>query len=536
MNGDAGGVVDPNASPGSAGSAFTGDPSAPGAELRPLTPQGLLAPVPALAPALSGVAAPAGRLLGGMPAMSAANPIGPQASSAGGSQIAPLFNVADLQQQYQIFARMPGAAPQAAAILGLIQKGVPEGAYMGVDGSIQTRPGMNGYTAGQAQAKAYGEAAGAYPFAGPTAAAKARGEYPAKLALEVNTPRIMRGEGTTLTDGNGRVLAQIPMGINGVDASGAPYRDWRNFSVAPSAANGGGTQPTPMGLPGGSAPPAAPPAIIRNMSVGGGGGLLSPGQMASAVPASAPGTPPVSGGAGSGVNAQGLPRVQTGLSPLQESSAQKRGSQLEEYGAGLATNATNAVNQQFLVDQMKNESGNGAGWQPGRFAEWGGELKALFNGVLPNASDSINAALANYQSFQKNAMQLTTAATRAVSPRAAVQEMQMIRTAMPGAETSQGGLNYIFNQLSANNDFQRAKAQAADVWRPQRGGTLDGFESAWNKNVSPFAFLAHRMSAGDLQSMAANLQGTAQGRALLTKMMGEVQYAQKNNLFQDGAQ
>lgn len=71
-----------------------------------------------------------------------------------------------------------------------------------------------------------------------------------------------------------------------------------------------------------------------------------------------------------------------------------------------------------------------------------------------NASDSANAA--NYQSFQKNAMQLTTAATRAVSPRAAVQEMQMIRTAMPGSETSSGGLNDIFDQLSANNDFMRA--------------------------------------------------------------------------------
>jgi hypothetical protein len=145
-------------------------------------------------------------------------------------------------------------------------------------------------------------------------------------------------------------------------------------------------------------------------------------------------------------------------------------------------------------------------------------------------------SLANFQAFQKNAMTLTTQATRAVSPRAAVQEMQMIREALPGAKTSQGGLGYMFDQFAANNDFTIAKAQAADAWRPAHGGTLEGFESAWNKNISPFAFLVHRMSTADLTAMAGNLGRTEQGRVLLGRIRGEMKVANDSGLFRDAGQ
>src|SRR6185437_11920050 len=218
--------------------------------------------------------------------------------------------------------------------------------------------------------------------------------------------------------------------------------------------------------------------------------------------------------------------VQTGLSPLEHSSAEARGHQLEEYGQTLSTNATNAVNQQFTIDQMRRESGNGSGWTPGKFSEWVGDARAILNGVGLSGPET-DAALANYQAFQKNSMTLVTQATRAVSPRAAVQEMTMIRNALPGAQTSQGGLRYMFDQFSANNDFMIAKNQAAETWRGGHNGTLAGFESAWNQSLSPFAFLVHRMSPDDLTTMASNLQQTGAGRSLLAKIQQEVSPAQK---------
>ena len=406
----------------------------------------------------------------------------PAGNGSAGS--APLFNPAALVQQYRIYAATPGMQGMAAQVLDVLNRGLPEGAYMSQDGTLHARPGYSNYQITKSLAEKGLTQNPDGSFGVPA------GELSGLTAIANTKPEVVRGEGATLMQ-NGRPVWQNPMVIKSVDQSGTPFD---NLVYTGRGASGGGA-----------------------------GAVAAPG------------------GAGAGTGASGAPagtagRYQTGLNPMQAASAAKRGTELEDYGATLATNATNAVNQNFLIDQMRNESGSGAGWVPGRFSEWGGELKSLFNGVLPNASDSINASLANYQAFQKNAMALTTQATRAVSPRAAVQEMQMIRQAMPQAETSAGGLNYIFNQLGANNDFMIAKQQAADSWRPAHSGTLDGFETNWNKSVSPYAFFVHRLDSGDLGTMINNLQGSTQGRALIAKMRSEVTFAQQNNLFQDGGQ
>lgn len=407
----------------------------------------------------------------------------PAGNGSAGS--APLFNPAALVQQYRIYAATPGMQGMAAQVLDVLNRGLPEGAYMSQDGTLHARPGYSNYQITKSLAEKGLTQNPDGSFGVPA------GEVSGLTAIANTKPEAVRGEGTTLLQ-NGRPVWQNPTIIKSVDSSGTPFDNFVYTGRGGSAAGSGAGS---AGAAGTGAPSAG---------------------------ASAPG-----GTAG---------RYQTGLNPLQAASAEARGKQLEDYSAGLAMNATNAVNQNFLIDQMRNESGSGAGWVPGRFSEWGGELKSLFNGVLPNASDSINASLANYQAFQKNAMALTTQATRAVSPRAAVQEMQMIRQAMPQAETSAGGLNYIFNQLGANNDFMIAKQQAADSWRPAHSGTLDGFETNWNKSVSPYAFFVHRLDSGDLGTMINNLQGSTQGRTLIAKMRSEVTFAQQNNLFQDGGQ
>jgi len=282
----------------------------------------------------------------------------------------------------------------------------------------------------------------------------------------------------------------------------------------------------PNGNPG-AAPPSANNAGA-SAAVPPGGPRVSNLPQSSAPGGSAPSNP-------AGHNPQ---TYVTGLDPLTKASLEKRGTELEEYGKEIQTQAGAAVNQQFLIDQMRRESGGGAGWEPGRYADWIADVRAMLQGALGDSysSDSLKAALANYQAFQKNGMQLTMQATRAMSARAAVQEMQMIQQALPSAKLTNGGLGYIFDQLSANNDFIRAKAQAAEAWRSGHNGTLAGFDSDWSQNVSPFAFLVHRMTAQDLQAMAGNLQKTAQGRALLNRMQAEMKWAAQRNLFQDGGQ
>jgi hypothetical protein len=81
-----------------------------------------------------------------------------------------------------------------------------------------------------------------------------------------------------------------------------------------------------------------------------------------------------------------------------------------------------------------------------------------------------------------------------------------------------------------------AKNQAADTWRGSHNGTLAGFESAWNQSVSPFAFLAKRMSNDDFAAMASNLQKTPEGRVLLGRIQGEVGTVAKLGLFGQGGQ
>jgi len=78
----------------------------------------------------------------------------PSGGSPGG--VAPLFDAANLQDQYRIAASTPGMQQVAAGILGIMQKGVPEGSYMGVDGSINARPGYNQFLTGEAASKSLG--------------------------------------------------------------------------------------------------------------------------------------------------------------------------------------------------------------------------------------------------------------------------------------------------------------------------------------------------------------------------------------------
>jgi hypothetical protein len=475
----------------------------------PPTGTGLLAPVADT------------RLLGPVPSSGSSAPSGPT----------PLMDPASLVMQARRFM-FPGGIQTANQYLQMAQHMMPQGTILMSDGSVALPPGADAAEMTKAlAAKGFvrgndgffhidpGYIAGSAALAG----AEANAKVPSQQLVERSKFVPLSRPGEQLFDPlANRIVAQNPVLLKGVDPqTQTPFEEYRYLTGA--------------GAPGG-----APNATATNNSdLLGGNYLLPSGRTVQQASASAGGNnapPPASGPITT--NEQGLPRVQTGLSPLAESSAKARGTQLEEYGAQLQKDATNAVNNQFLVDSMRRESGNGSGWEPGRYADWIGGFRSMLQGALGDkySSDDLKNSLGNYQAFEKNSMQLVTTATRAVSPRAAVQEMQMIREALPGSHLSSTGLRYIFDQLSANNDFLTAKNEVSDAWRGNHNGTLEGFEGAWNKSISPFGFLAHRMSNEDYAAMAANLQKTPDGRALMGRIQNEVALATQLGLFQQGGQ
>lgn len=158
----------------------------------------------------------------------------PSSASASPGQPAPLFNTADLYQQYRMAAANPKMANVAQQLLSLIEKGVPEGAYAGVDGGIYPRPGY-------------------LPFVQSSEAAKAAGGAPTKI-LESLVSRsgmpLKLEPGDAATTGFQTLPAPIQSAVAGIlGGNGMPQA-----SGFPSA-GGGGSAPTI------SPPPIAPRGI-----------------------------------------------------------------------------------------------------------------------------------------------------------------------------------------------------------------------------------------------------------------------------------
>lgn len=501
----------------------------------------------------SGVSAPTGGLLanGAAPAVPAggtAPPVAPMATAPavpGPAQPPPLFGVPQLGAQIKQLMSFPAGMNIAGKLIGLLPK-VPPGAYLATDGSIQSVPGMTGTLFQQGQATKAGEGAGTLQYAGPIAAAQAAGEYPYKLGLETNKPYALRGPGSSLIQG-GRVVAQNPYSVTGVDAAGHPFQTF----VAPPILGSNGPLNVPAGA--GGLPPATPSATDALRAVqakygsvptaaataGGPGSTPLAFRGALPPPSAATGATRPSSGPNITYNAQGFPVVQTGLSPLEAESQKSRGEALEKYSENLDTAATNAVNQNYLINRMRAESQT---WTPNAFANIAGDLRNYMNGFATSVfGDSAvkQPALGDWQAFNKNSMELVRQAVRATSSRAAIQEFQMIQKALPNAEMSRGGIDQIFDQYGAANDFMVGKQAMAQAWRDGKvqgspgNGTLAGFDTFWNTHTTPGVFLLHRLENNlpAAQQMFANLQKTSEGRATLAGLRARYQWSLQNGVF-----
>jgi hypothetical protein len=413
-------------------------------------------------------------------------------------------------QQYRIAASTPGMEQQAAALLGMLPK-MPPGAYIAVDGSMQVMPGAANTTAALAQAEASGKGAGQLRYAGPIASAEAWGKAPAQAWEKWHSPMEGRAGGVIIDPATGRPVYQVPLPVDTVNAQGQTVRQYIQPAMAgPPNGPGGGGNARPQfgsGLVSGSINPYGP------------GGAQSGAPIPSSDGASAPANTGAQGG------------YITKLSPTQDAELTGRGKTLAEQTGSIDEDATSAVQGNFLLDQMRNESQS---WRMGKFADFEGSARAYlqaFGTQFNLKTPDLDKQLGDFQSFVKNAGNLTRTATRSVSSRAGVQEMQLIQSSLPSPEMSGRGFNQVADQLQSVNDFSIAKQTAAQQWRDSHQGTLEGFNIDFNSKVGPAAFLIHRMDADSLQQMAANMQKTPDGRAALKRLMDQVSYAQANKYF-----
>ncbi len=208
---------------------------------------------------------------------------------------------------------------------------------------------------------------------------------------------------------------------------------------------------------------------------------------------------------------------------------QELGKQLGELGPKIDEGATNAVNSNYLIDQMRQESRT---WPMGKFANISGEANALLDGYREQFNLPGVQAAGDYQAFNKNAMELARQTVRATSARAAYQEMTLIQSALPKADMSRIGFSQIADQLQGANDFALAQQQAKNNWMQQNGGNLNGFESWFNRSLSPGVFLINRMDPDARTKVFNKLSATDNGRKLIDKWAQQGQYARSIGLIQ----
>lgn len=225
--------------------------------------------------------------------------------------------------------------------------------------------------------------------------------------------------------------------------------------------------------------------------------------------------------------AQGFGVAQPALTVGQAKENEGYGTEMAKALPALTEKANNSRQANFTLDQMRQESQS---WDMGK----GGTALATAQQYMKPFANALGSTVfdqpvADFESFQKNTGTLVRQAVKEVSPRAAVQEFQLIQNQLPSANMSRQGFNQIVNQFQAVNDFNIAKAQAGQAWRDSHG-TMDKFETEWNKNVTPSAFLVSRLPPEQLGALKANLERTPEGRTTLGSINRQLQWASDNKL------
>lgn len=219
-----------------------------------------------------------------------------------------------------------------------------------------------------------------------------------------------------------------------------------------------------------------------------------------AAPAAAPAAPPAPGGS------QWITPPAMNLSRRAELEGQ--GHAYGELPAQLDTAASSAKRMNTTLDEV-TQAANGS-WQSGKWAPAAENLREGLQSVangLGIQTPGLDKSISSYQDFVKMAGNISRAAAHETSSQVGVQEMELINKSLPSPEVSDGGIKLIVPQMKGLNDFSIAKQQAASAFRSENGGSLgpspkyggNDFQTFWNANASPAAFVLHRMAQDNPQ-------------------------------------
>lgn len=189
-----------------------------------------------------------------------------------------------------------------------------------------------------------------------------------------------------------------------------------------------------------------------------------------------------------------------------------------------------ALEQNFTLDQMKAQAEN---FRQGWGADAQGQARSMLQGVagmLGVDTPNLDTKLASYQDFNKNAINLTAQATKQLSSRAAVQEFNMMRNALPSPTMSKGGFDGIVSQMQAIQDYHIAYANAADAWKSSHNGSLQGFQKVASDNITPDVFLLKRFPDDQAHQLLAKIAAQPNGKQTIAKIMQRMQFAEQNGL------
>lgn len=246
--------------------------------------------------------------------------------------------------------------------------------------------------------------------------------------------------------------------------------------------------------------------------------------------------PPAPGEGGSGTiapvtGAGGAPIVAQN-SPITQAYQEARGKDVAEQREEIDKDATNAVEDNFRWDQMRQESQS---WNMNRFAPTFQSANAYLQATAETLGIKIpglDQKVGDYQAFNKNAGNLVREAVRETSARASQQEYKMIAETLPTAATSRDAFGQIADQMQGLNDWEIARQRFAAQYK----GGPDSMSVALNSNLSPAVFMLHRMTMTPdgqqrFSSLFAKMQETPFGRTMANEIMKKYQFAQANGYF-----
>ncbi len=216
--------------------------------------------------------------------------------------------------------------------------------------------------------------------------------------------------------------------------------------------------------------------------------------------------------------------------------AEATGKALGELPNTLAKNADAAKLQNNVLDEMVQASPT---WQHG----WGASAQEAAREAMQGVGKFLNLdmsmldkPIADYQTFMKNAGTLQRNALAEASnsgSRGGIQLANLFAKSLPSGEMSEKGFATIASQFKGLNDFHIAKQQAGQAWSDAHG-SMKGFETDWNRNVSPSAFVIRRLQLEDpdgLKDTLNQMGKTPAGKAAINDLRAQMTWANQNGLF-----